>query len=58
MNHAGHLSFRFCFYRQAVTSAPHGDDGILQMGAVAVQQIVHLTADFFICVFDGAADVF
>ena len=51
MNHAGHLSPVFGFYRQAVSSVPHGDDCILQIsthGSVdhgiqgAVNLVVHL----------------
>ena len=29
----GYLIFIFCFYRQTVPSIPHGDNGVLQIGA-------------------------
>ena len=42
MDHAADLAFVFGFYRDAVTAVAHGDDRILQIGAVGVYQTVQL----------------
>ena len=40
MDHAGYLAFMFGFYRQTVAPVPHGDDRVLKVGAVGVEQCV------------------
>ena len=59
MDHAADLVPVLCLHRDAVTVAPHGDDGILQIRAHrAVDQAVQRGVDLFIDAVHAAPDPF
>ena len=57
MHHAVYLRFVLSVDRQAVASVTHGDDGILQIRAAAVQDAVELRVDAVVDAVHGAADL-
>ena len=57
MHHAVYLRFVLSLDRQAVASVTHGDDGILQIRAAAVQDAVELRVDAVVDAVHGAADL-
>ena len=45
MNHAGNLVFMLCLHREAVSSVPHGNHGVLKVGTAGVEHRVQLGVD-------------